>query len=626
MLEKIRDASKGWFAAILILALVGSVGVWGVSDMMNLTEQPKIATVGDLDVTPDAFQREFQRFVSQMSRATGTEMTSDQAKAEGLDRVALDRFINRLAVLDVASDLDLRVSPPQIVEALKSVRGLVDSQGKLVPGAIAQLAQNNNMTEADFIALVTSDLIRQQLLRSVAGGVGMPMGLQRALNMYRLERRVAEYLIVDPAQVGNIGAPDDKTLRKFFDDNALARYSVPENRNVVFVAVRPDDIAKTITVPDAEIAKLYETNRKRYEVAERRVFDQIRFKSEAEAVKARGRLDAGEAFDAIAKAQGVKAEDLSIGEIEKGDKSVPDAAFDAPQGQATPPLKNSFGVWVILRATAITPGTTKSLAEATEEIRKFVVDGKVKDAIFDTGNQLEDAVGEGSTLEEAAAAAKLKLETAIVTKAGTDVAGAPVAGLPGGEFLKQVFDAEQGADPELLQTPEGVYYMYRVDKVTPIARKDFESVKADVLRDWSDAELSSKLEVLAAGILKRARGGEALGAIASSQGLSLVTSEPFGRFGTTATFAEATVTKASDTRTGEFFSGPVASGKGRVVGRITAIQFADETADSPLRSAYEQRLVQTYVSDFVEQFENGARNKVGASVDETRFQAFHNNE
>ena len=64
MLEKIREASKGWFAGILILALVGSVGVWGVSDMMNLTEQPKIATVGDQDVTPDSFQREFQRFSS----------------------------------------------------------------------------------------------------------------------------------------------------------------------------------------------------------------------------------------------------------------------------------------------------------------------------------------------------------------------------------------------------------------------------------------------------------------------------------------------------------------------------------------------------------------------------------
>jgi len=626
MLEKIREASKGWFAGILILALVGSVGVWGVSDMMNLTEQPKIATVGDQDVTPDSFQREFQRFLGQMARATGTEMTTEQAKAEGLDRIALDRFVNRLSVLSVAADMEMTVSPEQIVEALKPVRGLVDSQGKLVPGVLSQLAQTNNMTEADFMVLVTSDLIREQLLRSVAGGVGMPMGMQRALNMYRLERRVAEYLIVDPSRAGGIAAPDDKVLRKFFDENALARYSVPENRTISFVAVRPDDLAKAISIPEAEIARLYETNRKRYEVAEKRVFEQLRFKSEADAIAAKARLDAGETFEAVGKAQGFKPEDIAIGEISKGDKSVPLAAFDVPERQTTVPLKNSFGIWVILRATSITPGSTKSLAEATEEIRKFLVDNKVKEEIFEIGNKLEDAVGEGATLEEATTPLKLKLENVTITRSGTDLGGNAVASLPAGDFLKQAFEAEQGADPELQQTPDGVYYMLRVDKVTPVTKKSFDIVKDEVLRDWTDAELSKKLDAIAADILKRVRGGETLAAVAASQGLSLVTSDPFPRFGKTATFGEATVTTASDTKKGELFSGPVASGKGVVVGRVTDIQFIEEPAEDPLKSAYEQRLVQTFVSDFVEQFEAGARAKAGASIDEARFQAFHNNE
>jgi peptidyl-prolyl cis-trans isomerase D len=553
-------------------------------------------------------------------------MSTEQAKAEGLDRIALDRFVNRLAVLSVASDLNMTVSPQQIVEALKPVRGLVDSQGKLVPGAISQLAQTNNMTEADFVALVTSDLIREQLLRSVAGGVGLPTGLQRALNMYRLERRVAEYLIIDPSRAGAIATPDEKTLRKFHDENALVRYSVPENRTVAFVAVRPDELAKSVVVPDDEIARLYETNRKRYEVAEKRTFDQIRFKSQADAVAAKAKLDAGSTFEAVAKAQGVKPEDLSIGEVAKGDKSVPVEAFDVPERQATAPLKNSFGVWVILRATAVTPGSTKTLAEASEEIRKFVVDNKVKEEIFEIGNKLEDAIGEGATLEEATSQLKLKLETATITRSGADLAGGQVANLPGGEFVRQVFDAEQGADPELQQTPEGVYYLFRVDKVTPVAKKPYESVQAEVLRDWTEAEVGRKLDAIAADVLKRARAGDALSAIAQSQGLSLVTSDPFPRFGTTAIFSEAAVTAASDTKKGSMFSGPVASGKGLVVGRVTDIQFIDEPADSPLKSAYEQRLVQTYVSDFVEQFEAGARSKVGATIDEARFQAFHNNE
>jgi peptidyl-prolyl cis-trans isomerase D len=201
-----------------------------------------------------------------------------------------------------------------------------------------------------------------------------------------------------------------------------------------------------------------------------------------------------------------------------------------------------------------------------------------------------------------------------------------VPSLPAGDFLKQAFGAEQGADPELLQTPDGVYYMFRVDKVTPVTKKSYETVKADVLRDWTDAEQSKKLDAIAADILKRVRGGETLAAVAAAQGLSLVTSDPFPRFGKTATFGEATVTTASDTKKGGLFSGPVASGKGVIVGLVTDIQFIEEPAEDPLKSAYEQRLVQTYVSDFVEQFEAGARAKAGASIDEARFQAFHNNE
>jgi peptidyl-prolyl cis-trans isomerase D len=561
-----------------------------------------------------------------MARATGSEMTTEQAKAEGLDRVALDRHLDRLALSQIAKEMNLTISPPQVVEALRPVRGVVDSAGKLVPGAIAQLAQSNNLSEADFVAIIQSDLVREQLLRSVAGGVGMPIGLQRALDLFRLERRIAQYLIVDPSRAGDVSAPDDKALKAYFDENALQRYAIPEHRSVAFIALRPDGVAKAINVPDTDIAKLYEANRKRYEVAEKRVFDQIRFKSEADAKAGQARLAAGETFEAVAKSQGFKPEDIAIGEISRGDKSVPDEAFDVAEGKTTKALKNSFGLWVILRANSVTPGTTRTLAEATDEIRKAILDTKVKEEIFELANQLEDMIGEGATLEEAAQRLKLKLESAVITREGDTLAGDPVTSLPAGNFLRQAFDAEQGNDPELQQTPEGVYYMFRVDKVTPVTKKDFAAVKADVVRDWTDAEISRRLDAVAADILKRARAGEKLETIASSQGLALVTSDPLPRFGKTAVFGEATVTTAAETKKGDFFSGPVAFGKGLVVGRVTEIRFEDEPADSPLKSAYGQRLLQVFVSDFVEQFEAGARAQVGSEIDEKRFQAFRNNE
>lgn len=626
MLEKLRDASKGWFAAILILVLISSFGVWGVSDMLNLTEQPRIARVAGEDVSPEQFQQEFTRFLAQMSRATGSEMTGQQAKAEGLDRVALERFVNKLSLLKLADDMGMVISPPQIVEALKPIPGIVDNKGKLNPGAISQIARSNNITEAEFIKVITGDLIREQLLRSVAGGIGMPPGYERALNLYRLERRVAEYLIVDPSRAGDIKDPDDAALKAYFEENAAARYSTPENRTLVVLAVGPEDIAKSINVPEADIVKIYEANRKRYEVPEKRVLEQIRFKTEAAANAAKAKLDAGEKFEAVAKAEGFSADDIKLGEVSKGDKSVPDAAFEAELLKPTAPAKNSFGGWVIVRAISSTPGSLKTLDEVREEIRKAIVDSKARDELFEIGNKIEDAVGSGATLEETAAQLKLPIQTVTITRDGNDLTGNPVTTLPGGEFLAQAFTADTGTEPELLQTPDGVYYEFRVDKITKVAKKDFEAIKAQVLANWRDAEISKRLDAAAADIIKRAKAGESLSKIASSLGLSVISSDPFPRYGKTATFGEATVLAASDTKKGGVFSGPVALGKGVVVGRVTDIQFQDEPQDSPMRSAYLQRLVQSYVSDFVEQFESGVRQKVGASIDEERFKAFHNNE
>ena len=61
MLDAMRKASKGWLAGILIFILVLSFGIWGVQDMLNLATTPTLASVAGERVTPDEFQREYNR-------------------------------------------------------------------------------------------------------------------------------------------------------------------------------------------------------------------------------------------------------------------------------------------------------------------------------------------------------------------------------------------------------------------------------------------------------------------------------------------------------------------------------------------------------------------------------------
>lgn len=625
MLETLRNSTKGWFAALMIFVLVGSFGMWGVQDMLNLTEQPRVAEVGGEDITPERFQRDFSRFIDQMSRSTGSEMSTQQAKTEGLDRVALDRLVSKLAILQKSRAMGLSVSSAQIVEALRPIQGMVDSKGKLNPDALIQLARTNDMSQGEFIDLITADLIRNQVLRSVAAGVALPPGLENALNRFRLERRIVEYVEIDQTRAGEIKAPSEAELRKYYNGLADARYSTPELRSVVFVSARLEDVAASVKVSEQEIVKAYEANRRVYETPENRVLEQIKFKTEKGARDAKAKLNAGASFEAIAKAEGFGPADIKLGEVSKTDTTIPPTAFELPLAAISDPVKGAFG-WVIIRAISATPGTSKSLDEVRDEIHKRIYDSRAKDALSDLTNKLEDTLGTGATLEEAAVTHKLPIRSVAVTSEGTDINGALIEGLPGGDFLQQIFAADAGTDPELYQTEEGTYYEFRIDKISPRTKKPFDSIRTQALSDWRDEQVSMRLKAFAAALVKRGEKGERMSSIAASLGVPLVTSDPMPRYGKSPTFSEKTVTTASNTKKGDFFSGTVALGQGLIVGQVTAILFQDEAADAPMRAAYTQQLLQSFVGDVVDQFENGVRQEIGASIDEKRFQAFHNNE
>lgn len=622
MLESLRNASKGWLGFILIILVVGSFGLlFNIQDMIGLVSTPSLATVGDRQVTSDEFQREFTRFLREMERQSNAQLSSAEAKKLGLDREALDRLLTRLALLEKAKDIGLDISQDQLIESIASIRGMSDGRGGINQDALQQLLQQAQLSQAEFLEIVRGDILREQLIRTMLAGVVVPPGLDAALNRFRLERRVAEYILVDPSRAGEIKEPGDTALRKFYEA-ASQRYSLPEFRNVTVAVARPADVAAQVQVTEDEIKRAYEANRRNYETPEKRVLQQIRFKSEQAARDGKKKLDAGQSFEAVAQAEGFKPEDINLGEVSKTDTTIPAKAFEIPLNTASEPVKGPFG-WLILRALSSTPGSLKTLDDVREEIRERFVTERSKEKLFELTNAFEDTLGGGATLEEAAKKHNIAVVKARIDARGNDTAGKPVEGLPGGDFLQRVFAAERGDDSGLLDTGDGVYYEFRLDEVTPSAKKPFDQVLDDVLADWRAAELSKRLQAIADGLVKRGNGGEKMSTIAGSLGLAPLMSDPMPRYGMQAIFGPAALAKAHEAKVGGFFSGPVADGKSLIVGRLAEIQYAAEPPDAPERGMYSSRLREAFAGDLAEQFANSVRQEVGVTINEKRFQEFH---
>lgn len=625
MLESLRNASKGWMAAILILILIASFGLWGVQDMLNLTSTPKIATVGGHDITPDEFQREFGRFLKQMERQSGAQLSSTEAKKLGLDREALDRMVTRLAMLKKAKDIGLEVSQSQLIDTIKSIRGMSDGAGGINQQALQQILQQGQFSQAEFMELVRGDMLREQLVRTMLAHIQMPPGLDAALNRFRLERRVIEYILIDPTRAGEIKDPDDATLRKHYDANAAARYSLPEYRTVSVVTARSADVASQVQVAEDEIKRIYDANKRKYETPEKRVLEQIKFKTEAAARDAKAKLTAGTSFEDIAKAQGFKPEDIKLGEVDKDNTTIPKVAFELPLNTISEPVRGPFG-WVILRALSSTPGSLKTFAEVHDEIRDLIVAERSKDKLFELTNDFEDTLGGGATLEEAAKKHNLALLKVAIDARGNDRDGKTVDGLPGGDFLQRVFAADRGADSGLADAGDGVYFEFRVDEIAPAARKALDKVRAEVLADWRAQELDKRLQAIADDLVKKGTAGKSMAELAAPLGVAPLMSDPLPRYGDNPIFGADTMTAAHEAKVGAFFKGPVADGKSVVVARLAGIQYQPEAPDAAERRTYSSRLREAFANDFAEQLGIAVRNEVGVTIDEARFQAFHTGE
>ena len=279
-----------------------------------------------------------------------------------------------------------------------------------------------------------------------------------------------------------------------------------------------------------------------------------------------------------------------------------------------------------MRAVSATPGSLKTLDEVRPEIRERFVTERARDKLFELTNDFEDTRGAGSTLEEAATKHKLFLTKVTIDSHGNDATGKPVENLPAGDFLARAFASETGIDSELTESSDGAYYDFRVDTVTPASKKPFEQVRAEILVDWRAAELEKRIKAIADGILKKAKAGQTLAALAAPLDLAPIKSDPFARYGQNAAFADDTVAAAHEAKIGDVFTGAVADGKSIVVARLAEVQYAPEPPESPARQMYAGRLREAFAGDLAQILATSAREETGVTIDEQRFQAFHTGE
>jgi foldase protein PrsA len=144
--------------------------------------------------------------------------------------------------------------------------------------------------------------------------------------------------------------------------------------NLLSSKIQQKIVKQKSKVTQAQIAKYYKENPKRFGVAEKRNLRLILTKTEAQAKKAKQEVQSGKKFSNVAKAVSIDPTSKATGGAQVGvvkgqeEKALDAAVFSAKKNVLTGPIKTPFGYY-IFEVQTITPGSQQTLKQAEPSIK-----------------------------------------------------------------------------------------------------------------------------------------------------------------------------------------------------------------------------------------------------------------
>jgi peptidyl-prolyl cis-trans isomerase D len=574
MLDTLRNYSRSWVAKLLLLLLVGSFAIWGVSASLVGPSSNAVMTVGDQEVSPAEFRLAYQRQLSSLSRQFGTQLTTEQARAFGVDRQAFAQLSAGAALDQLSQDMRLGLSEDRLANLIAEDPAFRGNDGRFDRTLFSTRLRNAGLREDDYIKERSKVAVRSQIVDAVSDGFQAPKVLVDALKDYRNEARDVDYLLLSFANIDPVKAPTEDVLATWFDA-AKSRYRAPELRRFAYVTLQPSDVADPTAVTDEQVRAEYDRRKDSYKTPETRTIEQLAFPSKEMAVAALAQMKERQLdFSALVTDQGKTLADVMLGDFTKDqlpDQKIADAAFAlGPEGGVTPVVEGAFGP-VVLRVTNVRPETVKSFDEVKDEVRNTLSLAAAAQNVQSVHDRFEDLRGSGSSLEEAAAQLKLKAVTVTADRSGNDGNGVGVS-LPKSEsLLTDVFRSDVGTETLPSNLGNDGYVWFDVREVIPERDRTLSEVHDKVVADWTTEQQRNALAARAEELRARLDEGDTLAAIAGELGIAVETKTGLRRQGNDPIFGGEAVKAAFSGPVNTNATGPAADGESRLLMHVTAV-------------------------------------------------------
>jgi peptidyl-prolyl cis-trans isomerase D len=607
--------------ATVMGVLIVSFAVWGIADIFKGFGQSSLATVGKTEISTEQFRQIYTERLQQLGRSFGRPLTSEQARAFGLDRQVLQQTIQEAALDEEARRMGLAQSQEETMRLIYGDPNFRGLGGKFDPQRFQATIRQFGYTEQRYLAEQRRLGLRRQIAGTVSAGVEPSKVLLDAMTRFQNEQRSMEYVKLEAAQAGTIDAPSPEALAAYFEDHKT-QFRAPEYRKLSFVVINPEEIGKWTEVSDEDARKIFEQNRERLGTPEKREVQQMVFPNEAEAQAARARITSGTSFDDVAKERNLNPADVDLGVIAKSaiiDPAIADAAFALPSGEVSQPIKGQFGV-ALVKIGKIEPGVTPTYESVAAQVKKELATERARVKVGEIQNKMEDERSGGSNVVEAAQKLGLTAVTIdAVDRSGRKPDGQPVTDIPRGlDVVSQAFNSDVGVDNEPIQFAGG-YAWYDVLGITPSRERPLEEVRAQVEAKWREEQISGKLRAKATEMVQKIEQGATLAAEAAAAGVKVETATGFRRDASLSGVPSGAITAAFRTAKDGVGQTSGSGGSEWIVFRVTDVTVPQVDAASDelkkLKDTLQRGLADEQIAQYVAKIES----EIGTTINQAAF-------
>jgi peptidyl-prolyl cis-trans isomerase C len=187
---------------------------------------------------------------------------------------------------------------------------------------------------------------------------------------------------------------DEAIKRKLHNDPDMKELINDARRKILISRVIEDETKKSAPVSDDDVSAYYEQNKEKYMVPEMVRASHILTSTEEEAIKAKGELERGADFAAVASEYSkdlTKDRGGDLGYFKKG-QMIPEfenAAFSLKPGETSDVIKTRFG-YHIIHLNDRKPATYRSFEEVEENVRTSIMRDRQRSSFDEFTESLKD--------------------------------------------------------------------------------------------------------------------------------------------------------------------------------------------------------------------------------------------